>query len=126
MPVLDRTTKTTEDARNPSWRNETGYPRKVMTLDGNRMQFCPPMAGLTPTIGYLEGPSPLVLTTPSGTPDPRIPEPHHPHLCVGALYLLLSKDASKADFAKATKAYQDFTQLIGVADAGGKNVPASR
>ncbi len=126
MPVLDRTTKTTEDERNPSWRNETGYPRKVMTLDGNRMQLCPPMPGLTPTIGYLEGPRPLALESLNIEPDPRIPEPHHAHLCLGALYLLLSKDSTKEDTARATKAYQDFTQLIGVSDAGGKNVPASR
>lgn len=126
MIVLDRTTKTAEDIRNPSWRSETGYPTKVMTLDGNRMQLCPPMIGLTPTIGVLEAPVDMVLASPSGTPDVRVPVPHHPHLCVGALYLLLSKDAGRNDPSKANKAIQDFMQLIGVADAGGKHVPASR
>jgi hypothetical protein len=126
MPVLDRTTKSAEDLRNPSWRSETGYPSRVMTLDGNRMQLCPPMAGLTPTIGVLDAPAALVLATPDGTPDPRIPVPHHPHLCVGALFLLLSKDASKGDSNKANKALQDFMTLIGVPDAGGKHVSANR
>lgn len=126
MRVLDRTTKTAEDLRNPGWRNEVGDPSKVMTLDGNRMQLCPPQAGLTPTIGVLEAPVSLDITVPSGTPDARIPVPHHPHLCVGALYLLLSKDASKGDIGKANKALQDFMQLIGVADGGGKHLSAGR
>lgn len=124
MRVLDRTTKTIEDTRNPSWRSETGYPSKVMTLDGNRMQLCPPLAGLTPTIGVLDAPADLVLATLTGMPDPRIPVPHHPHLCVGALYLLLSKDAGRNDPSKANKAIQDFMQLIGVADGGGKHLSA--
>lgn len=122
MPVLDRTTKSAEDQRNPNWREETGYPSKVMTLDGNRMQLCPPMAGLTPTIGVLDAAVDLSIGTLTGTPDPRIPVPHHPHLCVGALYLLLSKDVSKGEISKANKALQDFMQLIGVADAAGKRV----
>lgn len=124
MRVLDRTTKTTEDNRNPSWRSETGYPSKVMTLDGNRMQLCPPMTGLTATIGVLEAPADMVLATPTGTPDPRIPVPHHPHLCIGALYLLFSKKIGKGNTEKATKAIQDFMQLIGVADGGGKHLSA--
>lgn len=124
MPALDRTTKTAEDLRNPSWRTETGYPTKVMTLDGNRLQLCPPMAALTPTIGVLEAPAALTLTLMTGTPDVRIPVAHHIHLCVGALYLLLSKDAGRGDVNKANKAIQDFMQLIGVADASGKHVPA--
>lgn len=126
MRVLDRTTKTIEDTRNPAWRSEVGEPKKVMTLDGNRMQMCPPAAGITPTIGLLEAPVPMVLAAMDGTPDVRIPVPHHPHLCVAALYLLLSKDASKGDVSKANKAMQDFLQLIGVADGGGKRVLSGR
>src|ERR1035437_4033008 len=126
MPVLDRTTKTAEDLRDPSWRSESGYPSKYMTLSGNQLQFCPPMAGLTPTIGVLEAPTPLLLSNLAGTPDARIPLSHHPHLPVGALYLLLSKDASKGDIGKANKGAQDFMQLIGVADGGGKHVSTGR
>lgn len=126
MPVLDRTTKSVEDLRNPSWRSETGYPNRVMPLDGNRMQLCPPMAGLTPTIGLLETPLPMVLTAPNGFPDPRIPEAHHAHLPLAALYLLISKDAPKGDLSKANKFLQDFMQLIGVANGSGKHVPAGQ
>ena len=126
MPILDRTTKQAEDLRNPSWRSETGYPSRVMSLSGNTMQFCPPMAALTPTIGGVEAPASLTLASPTGTPDPRIPDPHHVHLCTGALYLLLLKDAPKGDLSKANKALQDFMQLIGVVHGSGQHVPASK
>ncbi len=131
MPVLDRTTKSAEDLRNPSWRTETGYPSKVMTLDGNRMQLCPPYAGLTPTIGLLEAPvamdaASLAEGQTPDTPDVRIPVAHHEHLCLGALYLLFSKDKGKKDEARSTKAIGEFMQLIGVADGGGKHLSAGK
>jgi len=126
MPVLDMTTKAAEDFRNPSWRSETGYPTKVMGLDGNRMQFCPPMAGLTPIVGFLSAPDPLLLASPTGTPDVRIPEAHHAHLPLAALYLLLTKDGPKKDVAKANKYLQDFMQLIGAPDVRSKDVSASK
>lgn len=126
MPALDRTTKTAEDTRNPSWREETGYPTKYMPMSGNQIQLCPPTAGLTPTIGVLEAPEDLVLTTMDGTPDARIPVAHHPHLCTGALHLLLSKNASKGDISKAALALQTFMQLIGVPDVGVKRVLPGR
>lgn len=127
MPALDLTTKAAEDLRNPSWREETGYPTKYMMLSGNQVQLCSPMAGLTPTaIGVLEAPEALVLTDMAGEPDPRIPVAHHPHLCTGALFLLLSKNASKGDISKANLALQTFMQLIGVPDVGVKRVLPSR
>lgn len=126
MPALDRTSKAAEDTRNPSWREEVGYPTKFMLLSGNQIQLCPPMAGLTPTIGVLEAPADLVLTAMDGEPDERIPVAHHPHLATGALHLLLSKNASKGDISKAALALQTFMQLIGVPDAGGKKLSTGR
>lgn len=112
-PLLIRTHAAFEDAWNPSWRTDSGIPRRWMMRDGHSIRLTP-MAAVSVSVGFREAPAELV--DDSDTPDPRIPVPHHAYLKFAAAAWLLRQDGDQRDDARAESLMQTFNSLIGASN----------
>lgn len=114
--ILNQSNVMFEDRRNPQWRVTTNPPTAWIPVDGNHMMLNGAMPdGYGLFIGYIERPTQMVLET--DTPDPRIQEFYHQHLCYAAASRLLTQSAGKEDLAKADKFFTQFLALIGAGEA---------
>lgn len=122
MRTLRRMTKTAMDSTHPGWQGATsgqgGPSRYHMTWDGNSQRIHPFTSGTVLTVGYLERPDPMDMTT-ADSPDQRIKAAHHEYLPLGAVYFLLRQDATDGDLATAEKFLADFGAFIGGNNAIG-------
>ena len=120
MGTLRRTTKRTMDAQMPRWQEmgsgQGGPSRYFMTWDGTKNRIHPFTSGTVLTVGILERPTPMDLTTVD-EPDPRIKVALHEHLPLAAIYYLLRLDGTDANLALAEKFLADFGAFV-----GGNNV----
>lgn len=106
-----------ESLKSSTWQSTTGVPKRWVLWDGAKVKLTPiPSPIYAATIGYVEDPTDLVYTVPSGTVDSRIPDAHTEYLkyAAGAWLKLLDGDAE--DIPIANDFMNKFNSLIGYKD----------
>ena len=90
--ALTKTTRSAEYLRNPGWENLTGVaPLRWLMWGHNKIMVVPVKVGQFQTgenfkVGYVEMPS--LLSSPSDTPDARIPIKDQEYLKYAAAFYL--------------------------------------
>ena len=111
---LVKTTPQDEDRRDPGWRSKTGVPYAWMYQDGQTIRLNRILAvGSTATIGYLQRPTALALSTDQV--DSRIPPCFHSALKWAMAAYLMAQVSDHQDLQKAQAYLTEFYRQIGVA-----------